>query len=280
MVEIGKFNKLKVVKHVDFGVYLDGGELGEILMPVRYVPEDCKDGGIVEVFVYRDSEDRVIATTEQPLAVREDFAFLKAVTVNNIGAFLDWGLMKDLFVPFREQETKMEEGKSYVVKIYLDKKSDRIAASSRLSRFLDQTPAAYKEGQSVELLLCAATELGYKAVINSAHMGIIYKNEVFQPLNIGDKIRGFIKKIREDGKIDLSLQEAGHERIGPAAELVITKIKEAGGFLPVTDKSAPEIIYTIFGMSKKVFKKACGTLYKKRRILIEKKGLRLTEKSS
>ncbi|PKN00642.1 MAG: GntR family transcriptional regulator [Elusimicrobia bacterium HGW-Elusimicrobia-2] len=275
MVEIGNFNKLKVVKHVDFGVYLAGGELGEILMPIRYVSEGCKDGDIVEVFVYRDSEDRVIATTEQPLARIEEFAFLKAVTVNNIGAFLDWGLMKDLFVPFREQEKKMEEGKSYVVKIYLDKKSDRIAASSRLTRFLDQSSADYKEGQSVELLVCGATELGYKAVINSSHMGIIYKNEVFRPLHIGDRTAGFIKKIREDGKIDLSLQEAGHERIGPAAEIIISKIKEAGGFLPVTDKSEPEIIYTIFGMSKKVYKKACGTLYKKRLIIIDKKGLKL-----
>jgi len=275
MAEIGKFNKLKVVKHVDFGVYLDGGELGEILMPVRYVPADCKDGDIVEVFVYRDSEDRVIATTEKPYAVVEDFAFLKAVTVNNIGAFLDWGLMKDLFVPFREQEKKMTEGESYVVKIYLDKKSDRIAGSSRLSRFLDQAPADYKEGQSVTLLVCDATELGYKAVINDSHMGIIYKNEVFQILNIGDKVKGFIKKMREDGKIDLSLQESGHERIDPAAEIILNKIKDAGGFIPATDKSAPGAIYEIFGMSKKVFKKACGALYRKRLIVIDKKGLKL-----
>ncbi len=279
MVEIGKFNNLKVVKHVDFGVYLDGGELGEILMPIRYVPDGCKDGDVVAVFVYRDSEDRVIATTEEPYAKVEDFAFLKAVSVNNIGAFLDWGLMKDLFVPFREQEKKMEEGKSYVVKIYLDKKSDRIAASSRLSRFLDQTPAGYKEGQSVDLLICDATDLGYKAVINNSHMGIIYKNEVFQPLNIGDKTKGFIKKMREDGKIDLSLQEAGHERIGGAAEIILNKIKDAGGFIPATDKSAPEVIYEIFGMSKKVFKKACGSLYKKRLIIIDKKGLKLTGKT-
>ena len=275
MVVIGNFNKLKVVKHVDFGVYLDGGELGEILMPVRYVPADCKDGDIVEVFVYRDSEDRVIATTEKPYAVVEDFAFLKAVTVNNIGAFLDWGLMKDLFVPFREQEKKMTEGESYVVKIYLDKKSDRIAGSSRLSRFLDQAPADYKEGQSVALLVCDATELGYKAVINDCHMGIIYKNEVFQTLNIGDSVNGFIKKMREDGKIDLSLQESGHERIDPAAEIILNKIKDAGGFIPATDKSAPGAIYEIFGMSKKVFKKACGALYRKRLIVIDKKGLKL-----
>ncbi|MEA2082309.1 MAG: S1-like domain-containing RNA-binding protein [Elusimicrobiota bacterium] len=278
MTEIGKHNRLKVVKHVDFGVYLDGGELGEILMPVRYVPEGCKDGDIVDVFVYRDSEDRVIATTEEPYAVVEDFAFLEAVSVNNIGAFLDWGLMKDLFVPFREQEKKMEEGESYVVKIYLDKKSDRIAASSRLTRFLDKEPADYKEGQRVELLVCDMTELGYKAVINNSHMGIIYKNEIFQPLNTGDKISGFIKKMREDGKIDLSLQEAGHERIGEAGEIILSKIKESGGFIPVTDKSAPGIIYEMFGMSKKVFKKACGSLYRKRLIIIEKKGLKATDR--
>lgn len=278
MAEIGNFNKLRVVKHVDFGVYLDGGEMGEILMPIRYVPERCKDGDTVEVFLYRDSEDRLIATTEQPLAKVGDFACLKAVAINSVGAFLFWGLMKDLFVPFREQETKMEEGKSYVVKIYLDEKSGRIAASSRLSRFLDETGGDYKEGQAVELLVCGTSELGYKAVINDESLGIIYKNEVFRPLRVGDKTKGFIKKIREDGKIDLSLQESGHERIVPAAETVISKIREAGGFLPVTDKSAPDIIYGLFGMSKKVFKKACGSLYKKRLIIIEKKGLRLTEK--
>ncbi|MBA3065234.1 GntR family transcriptional regulator [bacterium] len=278
MVEIGKFNKLKVVKHVDFGVYLDGGELGEILMPIRYVPDGCKDNDVVEVFVYRDSEDRVIATTEQPYAVIDDFAFLKAVSVNNIGAFLDWGLMKDLFVPFREQEKTMEEGESYVVKIYLDTKSDRIAASSRLTRFLDKTPADYKEGQSVDLLICGLTDLGYKAVINDSHMGIIYKNEVFQKIDIGWNVKGFIKKIREDGKIDLSLQEAGHERIGGAAEIILSKIKEAGGFIPATDKSAPDVIYKLFGVSKKVYKKACGALYKKRLILINEKGLKLTDK--
>jgi len=277
MAQIGKINKLRVIKEMDFGVYLDADELGEILLPQKYVPKDYEKDGMVEVFVYLDSEDRLIATTEKPHAMVNEFAFLKVAAVNKFGAFLDWGLLKDLLVPFREQKQKMEEGKSYVVFIYLDEESQRIAASAKLDKFLDLMPTEYIEGEEVDLLICDKTDIGYKAIIEGKHWGILYDNEVFQKLERGQQINGYIKKIREDNKIDLSLQKTGYNIVDEISEKILAKLKEQDGFIPVTDKSPPEVISDIFGISKKTFKKSIGALYKKRLIILENDGIKLVE---
>jgi uncharacterized protein len=275
VAEIGKLNKLRVVKEVDFGIYLDGGIHGEILMPKRYVPEDCKPEDIIEVFVYLDSEDRILATTEKPYAMVDEFALLTVVSVNSVGAFLDWGLMKDLLVPFSEQTVKMEEGKSYMVFIYLDNESRRIVASAKLDQFLDNKPPLFEVGEAVDLIICSKTEIGYKAIVNNTWWGILYGNEVFQPLNKGQHIKGYIKKVREDDKIDLSLFKPHYTKVDEISNIVMDRLQERGGFLEVTDKSSPETIYDLFGVSKKAYKIAVGKLYKEKLITLEKKGIRL-----
>ncbi len=275
MAAVGQLNTLKVVKVCEFGVYLDGGSLGEILLPRKYVPEECQPGDSVEVFVYCDSEDAIIATTQKPYAMVGDFALLKVAEVNRVGAFLDWGLEKDLLVPFREQQHKMEEGRSYLVRIYHDEKSNRLAASSRLDKFLDNQPADFQEEQKVKLIIGDQTDIGYKAIVENAHWGVVYRNEIFQELKKGQILNGFIKKVRADGKIDVCLHKSGYEKITETAERVVVALKEHGGFLSLTDKSSPETIYEHFGISKKTYKKAIGTLYKKRRITIESEGIKL-----
>ncbi|HCY39857.1 MAG TPA: GntR family transcriptional regulator [Prolixibacteraceae bacterium] len=275
MTEIGKINHLYVVKEVDFGIYLDGGDLGEILMPKRYVPEGTQPEDMIDAFIYLDSEDRLVATTEKPLAMVEEFALLEVVSVTQVGAFLNWGLPKDLFVPFREQRQPMEEGKKYLVYVYLDTNSKRIAASSKIENYLDNIPVDYDEGEDVDLIIVNETDLGYNAIIDNSHFGILYKNEVFQPLNPGDRIPGFIKKIRTDGKIDLSLVKAGYEKISEFADKIVAELQKHKGFLPFTDKSSPEDIYKTFKFSKKNFKTAIGALYKKRIITLEENGIRL-----
>ena len=277
MAEIGKLNRLKVVKELSFGLYLDGGEHGEILLPTRYIPNDTKVDDEIEVFIYYDSEDRIIATTETPLAMVGDFSLLKVVSVNAIGAFLDWGLPKDLLVPFREQKQTMQEGRYYLVKVYFDKNSKRIAASAKLDSFLDNLPPNYKEGQEVDLIICNETELGYKAIVNKLHWGMLYKNEVFQPLERGQKIKGFVKKIRDDEKIDLNLTKSGYAKVDDISEKILDYLRNNKGFATLTDKSSPETIYNLFSVSKKAFKMAIGGLYKKGYILIEINGIRLVE---
>ena len=278
MAEIGVFNNLRVIKEVDFGVYLDGGEHEEILLPRRYVPENCNVDDNIRVFIYLDSEDRFIATTETPYAMVGDFALLKVVAVESVGAFLDWGLLKDLLVPFGEQSPTMEIGKSYIVRIYVDKQSNRIAATTRLDRYLDNDPGNFHAGQEVELLICNQTDIGYKAIINGTHWGVLYSNEVFQPLKSGHKAKGYIKKVREDNKIDLSLHKPGYERIDDITETILNVLKKQGGFISVTDKSSPETINKLFGVSKKTYKKAIGAIYRKRLITIENDGIRLISK--
>jgi len=275
MAEIGVFNNLRVIKEVDFGVYLDGGEHEEILLPHRYVPENCNVDDNIRVFIYLDSEDRFIATTETPYAMVGDFALLKVVAVESVGAFLDWGLLKDLLVPFGEQSPTMEIGKSYIVRIYVDKQSNRIAATTRLDRYLDNDPGNFHAGQEVELLICNQTDIGYKAIINGTHWGVLYSNEVFQPLKSGHKAKGYIKKVREDNKIDLSLHKPGYERVDDITDTILNVLKEQGGFISVTDKSSPETINKLFGVSKKTYKKAIGAIYRKRLITIESDGIRL-----
>ncbi|NOY95558.1 MAG: GntR family transcriptional regulator [Chlorobi bacterium] len=278
MAEIGKINNLEIVKEVDFGVYLDGEEDGEILLPKRYVPEGAGIGDVLEVFIYLDSEDRIIATTEKPLATVGEFAFLEVVAVTPFGAFLNWGLPKDLLVPFREQWQKMEVGRSFVVYIYLDHESKRIVASSKVEKFLDNLPVEFEVGEEVDLMIFGETELGYKAIVDDISTGILYKNEVFQTVKTGQLLKGYVKKIRDDEKIDLSLQKPTVGRFDEFTEKVLSFLKENDGSMPLTDKSPPELIYEMFGMSKKNFKKAIGALYKKRMIVIDEGTIRLSVK--
>jgi len=275
MTEIGKINHLEVVKEVDFGIYLDGGDLGEILMPKRYVPEGTMPGDTIETFIYLDSEDRLVATTEKPLAMVDEFALLEVVSVTQVGAFLNWGLPKDLFVPFREQRQPMEEGKKYLVFVYLDTNTKRIAASSKIEQYLDNIPVDYDIDEEVDLIIVNETDLGYNAIIDNSHFGILYKNEVFQPLNPGDRVQGYIKKIRTDGKIDLRLEKIGYEKITTFVDRIIGELQKNNGFLPLTDKSSPEEIYKTFKISKKNFKATIGALYKKRFIALEENGIKL-----
>jgi predicted RNA-binding protein (virulence factor B family) len=278
MPQIGRFNKLKVVKEFDFGLYLDGAELGEILLPRRYVSEGCRVDDEVNVFIYFDSSDRIISTTEIPLAQVGEFAFLHVKTVDEFGAFLEWGLMKDLLVPFREQKVPLTKGRSCVVFVFYDEKSNRIAASAKIEKRLNLTPPSYKVGEEVDLLIWKATDLGYKVIINHAHQGILYANEVFQDLAIGRKMKGFIRKVRDDLKIDVGLFPSGYTHIRQYADTIIAYLEQQGGYAELSDKTAAEIIHSLFGMSKKTFKKIIGDLYSHRVILIEKDGIRLLPK--
>jgi hypothetical protein len=275
VVNIGRYNTLRVIKEVDFGVYLDGESEGEILMPVRYVPANCQVGDFVDVFLYLDSEDRPIATTEQPFAQVGEFAMLRVQSVNKIGTFLDWGIMKDLLVPFREQKVTMTEGRSYLVYIYVDEETRRIVASAKLNKFLDKTLPDYEVGQEVDLVIESETDLGYKAIVNNRHWGILYENEVFEQLAKGLKVKGYIKKIRTDNKIDLSLHPLGYEKVDPLTQMILDELKKMGGYIAVSDKSDAEEVYRVFGISKKSFKQAIGALYKKRLITISPEGIRL-----
>jgi len=284
MVELGRINRLKVVKEVDFGLYLDGGELpdgrkNEILLPTRYVPKDCKIGDEIDVFIYRDSEDRIIATTEKPYVMVGDFACLKVVSVTHAGGFLDWGLPKDLLVPFDEMEHRMEEGKRYVVGAYLDDETDRIVASARLDALLyDESEDDFREGEEVDLFVANKSELGYKVIVNTSHWGLLHNHEVVRPLKRGERLKGFIKAIRSDGKIDIALHRRGRDKTDDAVDIVLGELKKAGGFLPVGDKSSPDQISELFGLSKGMFKKAIGSMFKRKIIVIEAEGIRLVEK--
>ncbi|GAA5213249.1 S1 RNA-binding domain-containing protein [Corallincola platygyrae] len=275
--ELGRYNFLKVAKLVDFGAYLETKTLGEVLLPSKYIKHDLKVGDVQRVFVYLDSEDTPIATTEQPKAQVGEFAYLKVVDVGPHGAFVDWGLQKDLLVPFSEQRDTMEEGRSYLVRVFKDDVTERIAASSRLDRFLDNWPANYKTNEEVSLIIANQTELGYKAIVNHAHWGVIYRNEVFKRLHYGTRMKGFIKKVREDGKIDLKLSTSGQAQVGELESEILERLNNAGGFLAVSDKSDPETIKRMFGVSKRVFKQTIGALYKQQKIVIEPAGIRLVE---
>lgn len=275
MAENGTFNTLTVLRKGSYGVILDGGELGDVLMPLPEAPEHCEPGDRLKVFVYMDSDDTLVATTQRPLAMVGEFAHLKVLSMTDYGAFVDWGLKKNLLVPFSEQNGTMIVGRSYVVRVYLDKRSGRAVASARLDKFLDRTPIDYAPRQQVDLLVCEHTDIGYKAIINNRHWGVLHDADVFQPLRYGQRLTGYIKKLREDGKIDLVLQPPGYAKVEGIAGELLEKIKAAGGFINVTDKSAPEIIYARFGVSKKVFKQAVSALYRERLITIEDDGLRL-----
>jgi uncharacterized protein len=275
MVQIGKINRLSIKGMQSYGMHLDGGAAGDILLKGRYAVEKYQPGDTIDVFVYVDREQRLLATTRVPAALVGEFASLPVVTSSSAGAFMNWGLENDLFVPKSEQQDNMREGKSYVVYIFLSEKSNRLTGSSKLEKFLNLQPPKYQEGEEVDLIVYAETGLGYSAVVNSSHIGMIYENEIFQKLVIGQRLQGYVKKIREDRKIDLRLQQTGYQRVDDISQTILNAVKDRGGMVAVTDKSPPEDIYALFGVSKKVYKKAIGALYKKRLIVIDADGIKL-----
>ncbi len=275
MLEIGKYNKLTVLRKVDFGYYLDGLDYGDILMPAKYAEESLEPGDDVDVFVYLDSSEKLIATTEKPLAEVGQIGYLKVVKVNDIGAFLDWGITKQLFVPFAEQKTKLEEDKFYWVYIFIDPVTERIMGSTKLGRFLDQTPPFFKANEITRGIVWQKTDLGYKIIINHSHTGLLFNSEIYKTLQPGDLIDVEIKNIRPDGKIDLCLPKSALEKSDEVSEIVLKKLQTNNGFLPFGDHTAPEVIKQELGLSKKSFKKAIGKLYKERTITIEENGIYL-----
>ena len=274
-VKLGKYNQLEVVKTVDFGVYLNGGDDGEILLPSRYVPEGCKPGDVLNVFIYLDNEERLIATTLQPYVQVGEFACLEVAWVNEYGAFLDWGLMKDLFVPFREQKMKMQKGHRYVVHAHVDEDSYRIMASAKVERYLSKEFPEYQPDEEVEVMVWQKTDLGYKVIVDNKFGGLVYQKEIFKPLEPGMHMQAFVRQVREDGKIDLTLQKDGLQKVDDFAEVLLQYIKDNDGHTSLNDKSPAEEIYETFGVSKKTFKKAVGDLYKKRLIVLVEGGIRL-----
>lgn len=275
MAEVGKYNKLEVLRKVEHGIYLAGESSNDILLPTAYIPENCEVGDVIEVFVYRDSEDRIIATTLKPKAIVGEFAFLKVVATTNVGAFLDWGLQKDLLAPFKEQVDKMVNGRSYVVYIFLDDETDRVVATSKVNRFLDDERPDLTDGQEVDLLIYRQTDMGFKAIVNNRYMGMIFENEIFQSIRTGQKIKGYVKQIREDGKIDLILQKTGFSNVDPIIKKIFDHLSSNNGSMEITDKSQAEVIYATFGVSKRAFKQALGKMYKERVIIIEANNVRL-----
>jgi predicted RNA-binding protein (virulence factor B family) len=276
MLEIGKYHTLKIVKSVDFGVYLDGGDDTEILLPARYVLPEMKPGSEVNVFIYHDNEGRPVATTARPEAIAGEFRFMEVKAVNQTGAFLRWGIMKDLLVPFHEQKTPMLEGQRYLVYVHIDHVTGRMVASARIDKYLDNLPPTYTRGEEVDILIAGKTEMGYKVIINNQHWGLVYENEVFRSPERGELLKGYIKNIREDEKIDVSLRPLGYRKIEGTAGLILESLKARGGFLPVHDKSEPEEIHDLFGCSKKAFKQALGALYKQGLVSIGKNGIRIS----
>lgn len=272
MVKVGEFNALRVIRTVDFGVFLDDGKEG-ILLPKRFVPAGLKVGDGLEVFVYHDSEDRLIATTQKPLGTVGDIVALKAVSATNQGAFLDWGLMKDLFVPKSKQLSTMRVGGTYIVKIYIDEQTGRVAATEKIENFLSNEDLGLKEKEPVDLLVYRRTDIGYLCIINGKHTGVLHFSDIYQNIQVGDRLKGYIRKIREENKIDLALGERGYQRVSGEAGKILELLDQHGGFLPYHDKSDPEDIYDNLGMSKKAFKMAIGNLFKLKLIRIKENGI-------
>jgi len=273
MIELGNYNTLKILRETAVGLFLGDEDVDDLLLPTKYVPDNFRIGDDINVFCYLDHEERPIATTLQPLITRNSFGCLRVAEVNEFGAFLDWGLEKHLLVPFREQQTKMIEGESYVVFCYLDEKTFRLVASSRLDKFTQNEEISLNPKEEVDLLVSRQSELGWNVIINNKYKGLVFKSEVFQPIKVGDTLKGYVKKIREDNKVDISLKPIGHMGLEPAANQIFQELQEAGGHIPVHDKSSPEEIREMFQMSKKVFKKAIGTLYRERKIEIKSDGI-------
>jgi len=273
MVVLGKKTSLPILKRTDFGYYLDGDNMGEILMPKRYITDDMKIGECVDVFIFLDGEERIVATTETPIAEVGEFGWMRVSKVENVGAFMDWNVSKELLVPFSEQKIKMEEGKSYMIYVYLDPLTDRLAGTMKLEKHLDKSFPEYKIGTEVMTQIWTITDVGYKCIIDGKHLGILYKNEVYKRIFPGQKLTTYIKKVREDGKIDLSMEPIGHIRFDINSQAIMDLLLKSGGKLPYNDKTDPEVINKIFGISKKVFKAAIGTLYKQKLIEITENGI-------
>ncbi|MFH0729591.1 MAG: S1-like domain-containing RNA-binding protein [Pseudomonadota bacterium] len=274
MITIGSYNELVVERVVDFGVYLNP-KADEVLLPLKYVPENTRPGDTLRVFVYTDSQDRPVATTLSPKAVVGEFAYLQVIAVTSFGAFLDWGLEKDLLVPTSEQQSRMKVGEKYVVKVCLDEKSRRVYATSQIARNCEKTAPDLAIGQKVNLLIYGLSGIGVMAVVNSRYPGILYKSETYEPLAIGEITEGYVSKIREDGKIDLVLKKPGHQSIADSGAGILETLQKRGGFIPCHDRSAPTEIQRIFSMSKKEFKRSIGGLYKAGKIDITDKGIRI-----
>lgn len=276
MIAVGKHQELIVLRGVSVGLFLGDGQGEEVLLPDKYCPAKYEVGAKMRVFVYRDHEERKVAVTTQPKILLHQFALLKVTDVSAVGAFVDWGMEKELFVPFKEQRRKMETGRWYIVYLDLDKETDRLYASNRLDNFLDNDTLTVQQGDEVDLLVAQKTELGFNVIVNHKHKGLVFGNEVFKPLNVGDKLKGFVKKIREDNKLDISLQPIGYRNaIDPNTDLILRKLSANNGRLALTDQSSPEEIYERLGISKKAFKKAIGALYKQGKIELLPQGIKL-----
>ncbi len=275
MILAGRYNTLGIIRQTSNGFYLNGENLGEILIPNKYIPENKNIGDEIEVFVYYDAEGRLVATTEDPFCEVGDFAMLQIVDVNATGAFANWGVLKQLLIPFSEQKVKMQTGSWHIVHVYIDEKSKRIVGSAKVDKFLNKTPANYNSNEEVGLIVYSHTPLGYKVIINNAHWGMLYENEVFQPLNKGEYITGYISQVREDGKIDVSLYPLGHNKTDVSANLIMEYLQAHDGIMLITDKSDANLIYETFGISKKNFKMAIGKLYKNKQISIDDKQIKI-----
>jgi predicted RNA-binding protein (virulence factor B family) len=277
LIPIGQHQELTILRHTSVGLYL-GDESGDedVLLPNKYCPEKFEIGDKLEVFVYRDYAERKIATNLEPKILLHEFAFLRVTAVSNIGAFLDWGLEKGLMVPFSEQRQKMEEGRWYIVYMDIDTETDRLYATNKIEKRLNNENLTIEVGEAVDLLIMQKTDLGFSVIVNQLHEGLIFESDIFTRLNIGDKVKGYVKNIRDDNKIDITLQPVGFENFNdPNCEMILSKLKAQEGFLPVTDKSTPEEIYEMFSISKKAYKKAIGTLYKQRKIMLQPDGIKL-----
>lgn len=277
-IRLGKYNQLEVLRTTDFGIYLDGKDDGDILLPSREVPADTAIGDILNVFVYLDQEERLIATTLTPLVQVGGFACLEVAWVNDYGAFLKWGLLKDLFVPFREQKAKMKVGGHYVIYCYEDEETHRIAATARIDRHLSKDIPDYAPGEQVSLLVWQQTDLGYKVIVDDCYGGLVYKDEIFSPVHPGDRLPGYIRQVREDGKIDVALQPSGRANVVGFADRLLHYLEQHGGISSFNDHSPADAIADEFGVSKKTFKKGVGELYKKRLILLTDNGMELVKK--
>ena len=278
MIELGKFNTLKILRDTDPGLFLGDDEDNEVLLPNRYVHTDFKIDDFLDVFVYLDNEERLVAVTDTPYIQKGEFALLRCNAVNEYGAFLDWGMVKELFCPFREQAFKMKKGGWYLVYCYLDEKSDRLVASSKTNRFLDNSALSVALYDEVDLIVSHPSELGMNVIVNKRHLGLIFKGDIFKDLSIGDRLKGIVKKIRPGNKMDIGLSQIGYRNIEPSAQALLELINDHDGFLDITDKSSPEAIKSVVQMSKKSFKKAVGALYKKRLIRLESDGIYLVKK--
>lgn len=275
MLGIGEYCELKILRDTEPGLFLGDDEGNEVLLPNRYVPNTFEVGEKLEVFIYLDNEERLVATTDKPFVTKGDFALLRCNQVNKFGAFLDWGLVKELFCPFKEQAFKMKKGGWYLIYCYLDEETNRLVASSKTNRFLDNTELTVSRFDEVDLIVSHPSEIGMNVIVNKKHLGLVYKDDIFKDIQVGDKLKGIVKKIRRDNKLDISLSQIGYRNIEPSAQFILNELKKKNGFLPLHDKSSPEAIKEQLQMSKKSFKKAIGSLYKDRQIEIKDNGIYL-----